>query len=183
MQSTLIAGDSINYAAAVTGYSPADGWSLRYRLTPRASGGSAIDITATDDGSGWLVQVGPAVTAAWTAGEYTWASWVQRTGERYSIGQGQCTIKADPATLAAGTDTRSAATVLLATLEAAYLEHIQSGNAVVGYYLINGRQMQYRKLEELLAAIAAARRQVESEKVAARVAAGLSPRQRFVVRM
>lgn len=183
MQSTLIAGDTINYAAAVTGYSPADGWSLRYRLTPRAGGGAAIDITAIADAGGWLVQVSPTTTAAWAPGEYTWASWMQRTGERYSIGQGQCTIKADPATMAVGTDTRTPAAILLATLEAAYLAHIQSGNAVVGYYLINGRQMQYRKFEELLAAIASARRQVESEKVAARVAAGFSPRQRFVVRM
>lgn len=183
MQSILIAGDSINYAASLPGYTPADGWSLRYRLTPRAAGGTPVDITATDSGSGWLVQVGPATTAVWVAGDYTWASWVQRTGERYSIGQGQLTIKADPAALPAGTDTRSAAAVTLATLEAAYQAHISSGNAAVGEYEINGRRMKYRKLEELLAAIAAARRQVEAERVSARVSAGLSPRLQFVTRM
>lgn len=183
MQTELIAGDSINYAAAVTGYSPADGWSLRYRLTPRDPASPAIDIAATDAGSGWLVQVGPSTTDAWAPGAYTWASWVQRTGERYSIAQGQLTIKPDPAALVSGTDTRSPATIVLAQLEATYAAYIASGNFVVGEYEIAGRRMKYRKVEELLAALAAARRQVASERVAARVAAGLPARARFVTRM
>lgn len=183
MQTELIAGDTINYAASVSGYSAADGWSLRYRLTPRLAGGTPIDITATADGSSWLVQVGPSITADWVAGDYAWASWVQRTGERYTIGQGQMVIRPNPATLAAGTDTRSAATITLARLKAAYDDYIASGNFVVGEYEIGPRRMKYRKVEELLAAIAAAQRQVASEGVAARVAAGLPPRRQYVVRM
>ena len=184
MQTDLIAGDSLNFETTVPAYPPSGGWTAKIRLVPRA-GGTPIVITGTtvSGADRFAFQVGPGVTATWPAGVYGWALWVERAGERYTQESGQITVRPDPAALAGGTDTRTAAAKALDDLRAAWAAWCASGSFTAGSYSIGGRTMQYRSIAELRAAIAAAERDVEAEKRAERIAAGLGGRTRFVVRM
>lgn len=118
----LYAGDTLEFGLNVLDYPPADGWTLKMRFAPRFTTPTqaAIDITAavgpvTVDGEvfDFAVQVTPATTATWKAGAYGWHSWVEKAGARQTLEgtqyQGELTVLADPATLAQGADTRSAA--------------------------------------------------------------------------
>jgi hypothetical protein len=184
MQTDLIAGDTLNFETTVTAYPPSAGWTAKIRLVPR-SGGSPIVITAATAATGdrYAFQVGPGVTAAWPAAVYGWALWVEKAGERYTQESGQLTVRPDPAGIAGGVDTRSAAVKALDDLRTAWAAWCASGSFTAGSYSIGGRTMQYRSIAELRAAISAAERDVEAEKRAARIAAGLGGRTRFVVRM
>ena len=81
----LIVGDTLQFDTDVPDYPASDGYTLTYRLVPRVSG-SAIEITATADGDTFAVNVAAATTAAWTAGEYSWHSYVTLSGARYTVG-------------------------------------------------------------------------------------------------
>ena len=117
MQQQLIAGDTLDFDVSVPDYAASAGYTLKYRLVPRAAG-SAIEITASANGADYAVEVSAATTSTWAAGEYAWYSWVEITGARYTIDSGQITIKANPATLAAAEDTRSQAEIALAAINA-----------------------------------------------------------------
>lgn len=179
-QTTLVAGDSLNYAVTVPEYLPADGWSLKYRLVPRAANASEFTITATASGGEYLVQVGPSQTANWTPGLYAWASWVERTGERYSIAQGQLTIKPDPAQIAAGTDTRSAAEI---ALEMVQIKLRGLATAAVESYTIAGRQLRNYPLADLVKLEAKLKSEVAAERRAAGIKDSTGTVRRVLVRM
>jgi hypothetical protein len=180
MQSTLVAGDSVNYLAEVADYAPADGWSLRYRLAPRDGGQAPIDIAATAIGDRFAVQVGPDVTADWAPGEYAWASWVEREGERYSIARGQLTIAPDPATLTAGADTRSGAELGLKAIEDTLAGRASDATL---RYKINGRELERYSIPELLKLRDFYARQVAQERRAAGLQDSTGTIRRILVRM
>lgn len=107
MQANLVAGDTLNFLTATPGYSAADGWLLKFRLVPLSTSGTPIQINTTPEGADHRAQVAPAVTATWIAGAYSWTSWVERSGETYTVNTGQISIAPDPRTVAAGYDNRS----------------------------------------------------------------------------
>ncbi len=161
MQQDLIAGDSLNFLTAGGDYPASAGWVLTYYLTPR-SAGSNISIVASAEGDDHRVAVAASTTAGYAPGVYGWAARVDKAGERYTVERGQITIAANPATLAAGTDTRSASEVALANVQA-YLQG-QASSGVLRYR-INGREIERYSLQELIkleqklvAAVAAERR-------------------------
>jgi hypothetical protein len=179
MQQDLIAGDSLNFLTAGGDYPASSGWELTYHLTPRGAG-SNITITATAEGDDHRVAVAAATTANWTAGAYGWASRVSKAGEVYTLERGQITIAANPAAIAAGTDTRSAAEVALANVQA-YLR----GQATAGVlrYRINGREIERYSIEELVKL----EQRLTNQVAADRRAAGLDDKRgtvrRILVRM
>jgi hypothetical protein len=73
----VIVGDTLAFTVTVPGYPASEGWTLKYRLIPRASG-SAIGFGSTASGAEHVVNVPAATTAAWAAGEYNWAAYVER---------------------------------------------------------------------------------------------------------
>lgn len=152
MQSTVIAGDTLDFSIPVADYPP-DVWTLKYRLIPVSTAGSVIEFDASADGDEHRVQVGPLTTELWTAGVYNWTAWVTPIAtpdtERYTVDSGVCTIKADPRQMAAGTDTRSTARKMVAQLEAALLTY-QASNGTIQEYEIAGRRMRYRDGGDLL---------------------------------
>ena len=168
MQDTLIAGDTLNYTANLPAYSPVDGWVLYLRLTPRSGSAAVATVIGVASGSSGLVQVQAGTTAAWVAGEYGWAVWVDRAGEVYTVDSGQITVRADPRTSAAGADSRSDAELGLAAIRALVM-----GKATTGQmsYAINGRQLQSYSLQDLLRLEGKYKREVDAE----RAAAGLAP--------
>lgn len=177
MQSTLIAGDSLDFLTTVNDYPPADGWTLKYRLTPRTGTDPAITITASTSGTDYRVQSAPATTAAWVAGEYAWSAWVEKTGARYVVDEGQCTIKPDPETMAAGTDTRTHASKVLAQIETA-LEGWATSGGHIAEYEIAGRRMKYADRADVLTMRSTYKAEVWREAAAAAMADGLpNPRQ------
>lgn len=180
----LIAGDSLDFSTTVADYPATDGWTLRYRLVPRFSTPTQapIDITAaTHEVSAYRVQVAASTTAGWAAGAYGWASWVEKVGQRVTLEQGgELTIAPDPAAIAQGTDTRSAAQVALAAIKALILGKATSGQES---YRINGRELRSYPLADLLALQSRIEADVLRENRAAAVAAGQGNPSRYGVRL
>jgi hypothetical protein len=175
MKDSLIIGDTLDFATSVPDYPASAGYTLKYRLIPRTSG-SAILLTASAAGEDYRVQYAPATTASWTAGEYTWSAWVEKTGERYSVDSGTVTLKADPGAVAAY-DGRTHARKMLEQIETA-LEGWAATGGHIAEYEINGRRMKYADRADVLAMRNNYKAEVWREDAAAKMASGLpNPRQ------
>jgi len=181
MQQELIAGDSLNFTAAVPDYSAAEGWTLKYRLVPRNAGGAVIDITATVVGDEYAVQIPATTTAAWGAGVYTWTSWVELGTEVYTVDAGQITVRPNPRTLPAGYDGRSQAHKALEDLKTAFAT-FSATQGTVRRYAIAGREMEFNSAAEILKQIAFWEAQLANEQAAADLAKGLKPKNRILTR-
>lgn len=182
MQTTLYAGETLNYRAEVSGYPASDGWALTLVLALR-SGGTPITVNSTPDAAGHLVQASAVTTAAWAPGAYGWELWALRGAERYRVEQGQLVVAPSLLGAVAGVDTRSQAEQARDALRAAWLAYAQSGNFVVQEMWVAGRKVMYRTVAELRAALNAAERDVLAEQRARVIAAGGSGRERLVTRM
>ena len=179
MQPKLVAGDTLDFLTTVPGYPPTDGWTLNFRLTPRVGAGSAITFSASTSGSAYRAQVSPGTTAAWPAGDYTWASWVSKTGARYSVDSGQCTIRPDPSTLASGTDTRGHVQKVLDAVEAVIANRATYDQME---YSINGRSLRRMDIGDLLKLRQLYLGELRAADAAARLSAGLGGAPRLQVR-
>lgn len=178
MQQELIAGDTLDFDVSVPDYPATAGYTLTYRLIPRAAG-TAIEITASANGADYAVEVGASTTATWSAGEYTWASYVTLAGARYTIDQGQITIKANPATLAAGTDTRSEAAIALAAIRAVIANRATLDQQE---YTIGGRSLKRTPMADLIMLLRHYEAEVAREEADARYARGLPRNNKLLVR-
>lgn len=181
----LIAGDSLDFTTEVADYPATDGWTLKYRLTPRFTtpAQAAITLTATTyQTTGYRVQAGPSETG-WEAGAYSWASWVEKSGARVTLEQGaELTVAPDPTAMAAGTDLRSDAVKALAAAKGA-LAAFTASNGAVEEYTINGRRMKFRAAADIVALISHLQGEVVREQRAAAIAAGQANPGRFGVRL
>ena len=176
MEDALILGDSLDFVTAVPVYPASSGYTLKYRLIPRVSG-AAITLTATVVGDDYRVQSLPATTAAWTAGEYTWSAWVEKTGERYTVDSGTVTLKVDPGVVAAF-DGRSHARKVLDAIEA-----VLENRATMDQeeYAINGRSLKRTPVAQLMVMRDTYRAEAWREDAAIKMAAGLpNPRHVYV---
>lgn len=113
----LTAGDTLALTASVSDYPASAGYTLKYRLAPRAAG-TAIDITATAAGDDYAVAVAASTTLTWATGFYTCTKFVEKAGERYTVDRGQLEIRAASTTLAAATDGRTHARIVLDAINA-----------------------------------------------------------------
>lgn len=163
MQSSLVIGDTLRFLKSAPAYPPADGWTMKIRLVPRA-GGSAQTLTATPEGSEYLFNVPPATTSQWTPGEYGWSSWVEKTGARYTLETGgQLTVLPDPASVAAGTDLRSRAQKALDDARAA----LAAWKPTKRSYTIGGRSWTFNSKADIVGVIHYWEGEVAKEDVAA----------------
>lgn len=175
--SSVVAGDTIAWRKTLTDYPANEGWSLKYRLINAAG---KIDITAVADGADHQVTITATTSAAYAAGEYTWQSYVEKVGERYTLEAGALTIQPDLAAQAAGFDTRSTAKKTLALLDAAMIAH--GASAWTQEYEIAGRRMKYRSPAEFEGFRNRLKAEVAREETAARLAAGLGSKSKIYVR-
>lgn len=173
---SVVAGDTWTWKRLLADY-PAGTYTLKYRLINAVG---KIDITAGASGTDHLVTVTAATTAAYPPGDYTWTAWVEKTGERYTIGSGTVIVKPNIAGLAAF-DARTEAAIILDQLMAAYTSYTAS-NGHVAEYEIAGRRMKYRSSAEILEQINVWEARVAAEKRAERIAAGLGAGNRIRVR-
>jgi hypothetical protein len=176
----LRAGDSIGWYAEVPAYPSGHGWSLSYRLIGAAG---IIDLTATAEGPvGWRASVDATDSAAWAPGDYDWLALVSRDGERYSMGGGGVvTVLPDLAAATTAQDTRTTAARALADLRAALAIWLATDGHVTEYE-IAGRRIAFADAGELRARISLLEAEVAREAQAARLADGLEPRRRLLVR-
>ena len=172
----LTAGDSYTWQRSLDDY-PAGTWTLKYQLINAAG---KIDITATATGTDHLVTLTPTTTAAYTAGDYTWTSWVEKTGYRITLGGGTITVKPNIAALTT-LDARSDAAVIVDQLTAAYKTYTASQGHVAEYE-IAGRRMKFRGSAEILEQLNHWKSILASEKRAERIAAGLGGGNKYLVR-
>src|SRR5690606_21292248 len=155
-------------------YTPADGWAMTLRLSPRSSG-SAIEISAsaTDGNIEFAVEVASATTATWAAGNYSAFARATNSGERKTDHIGEVETLADPGE-ATSYDVRSDAQKALESLKSALKSYAEAGQGHVAEYEIAGRRMKFRSSAEIVEQIRYWERVVADEAVAARLAAGES---------
>jgi hypothetical protein len=178
MRDRIVCGDTLDFVTTLPDY-PAATYTLKYRLIPRASG-TAIDITcsAGTEPNDHRCGAAAATTALWTAGEYSWASWVEKAGERYQVDAGAVTIVANPAT-ASTYDSRSQAEVALDAVNA-----VLANRATLDQrrYSISGRELERMSPGELLELRSALQIDVMRERAARNRAKGLDDGRRIYLR-
>lgn len=128
-----MAGETVQYLRASRDYTPVDDWVLTLYL----AGPSVLNVTATDDGTNFIVTLSAADTTTLSAGGYTWREIVVKGAEKHVIGAGDAEVEANVITAAAG-DLTSHEDRVIALLEAKIegkfttdMERVQVGNRVI----------------------------------------------------
>ncbi len=170
----VIAGDTIQWTRLLHDYPAGDGWTLAYTLINAAG---KVTIAASAQGDDFLVNVPAATSALWSAGDYAWRAQVSKAGQVFTVASGRITI--EPAFSAATLDDRSAARKMLDAVEAVLGNRASSE---VAEYEINGRQLKYLSIPDLLKLRDRLRFDVQREDAALAAAQGLPPPNRIFVR-
>lgn len=181
----IIAGDTLDFVDQVPEYPATEGWTLKYLLAARFTTPTQASVTLTGttyETVDYRVQAAPATTAAWVPGIYTWARWVEKTGARQALGEGEIEVKADPAMLAQGYDSRTQAEIALADCKAALANFNQTGGRIKAYS-IAGRSMEFDTSAEIIALVNYWQIQVTRENAAKAVRDGLPDPRRIYLRM
>ena len=172
----VTAGDTVTWLKSLSAYPATDSWVLSYTLINATS---KISITATASGADHLVSVAAATTAGWAAGMYTWVAVVTKAAERYTLGQGSITIAPNLAA-SATFDTRTSAKKALEAVNT--LLETYGHKAYMQGYEIDGRKQQFHTPGDFLAFRSKLMAEVAREDNAARIAAGLAPKNQISVR-
>lgn len=117
--SEIIAGDRIAWKRSdLDSDYPIASYSLKYSARLENAGSTEIEITASESGSDYIVEVGQATTANYTAGVYHWQAYIIRSSdsERVTIDSGTWEVKANSDT--ATTDPRGHVKKVLDAIEA-----------------------------------------------------------------
>lgn len=175
--SEIFVGDTLQFDVSVPSYPASGGYTLTYRLVPLSGAGAALTFNATADGDDYTVSVAAATTAAWTAGDYSWSSYVTLSGARYTVGQGLLTLKPNPASMAAGTDTRTQAEIALAAAKAA----LAAWTPTTKSYTIGDVSKTFNTPAEIREVLNYWQGRVDAERAAADRAAGRPNRSRYYV--
>ncbi len=143
----IIAGDRWAWKRTDLGsdYPPAS-----YALTYSArleSVGTEIEITASESGTDYIIEVAAATTATYTVGIYHWQAYIIRASdsERVTVDSGTFTVIADRDS--ASTDPRSHVKITLDAIEAVIESRATKDQES---YSINGRSLSRTPLEDLL---------------------------------
>jgi hypothetical protein len=179
MFSRFTNGDTFSLTTNLSAYPASEGWTLKHRFVPRAGAATPIEITTTADGDAHVALVAAAVTAEWTAGTYTFASYVENADlETFTVESGTLELLPDPRE-ATTLDTRTSAAVALANVRA-MLQGVASKN--VQRYEINGRSLEHYSIPDLIALESKLVSDVKREEAADRMAQGLKSKRRVMVR-
>ena len=144
----IIAGDRAAWKRTDLGtdYAPAS-YSLKYSARLEDSGSTEIEITASESGSDYIIEVGQSTTTAYTAGVYHWQAYITRTSdsERVTVDSGTWEIKANRD--AATTDPRNHVKKVLDAIES-----VIEGRASKDQesYSIQGRSLSRTPIAELI---------------------------------
>lgn len=176
MQNQIVAGETLNYRAVAPDYPASAGWVVTLYINPRA-GGTATSVVGTADADDHLLQVTAVTTANWAAGWWAWETWAALGGERYRLEHGQLQVVPGLIGAAAGTDTRSQAQRALDDAKAA----LAAWTPTTKRYRINGREMEFNGVADILQVISHWENEVRREANAEAMAAGRPNNRKLVV--
>ena len=138
------AGDTASWRLSLHDYPASSGWTLTYTAV---KAGAKITFASTADGDDHLIEVAAAATAAYATGDYAWQARATKGALAHTVRSGTWTVLPDFAAAgAAGLDARSHAERTLAALEA----WIENRDMAVAEYQVDGHQMRYIPVSELL---------------------------------
>lgn len=153
----IAAGNTWRWDRVFSGYTPADGWALKYAFRYVAAvaftdNQTKLDYTAPAavNGGGWeitipkTVGVGPK-TEGLTPGTYRWQAYVEKATERYTVAEGVLTVRPNFESAAVG-QLQSHAEKTLAIIEAALEGRLTSD---IESYQIAGRAISKIPIAEL----------------------------------
>jgi hypothetical protein len=169
--SDIIAGDRIAWKRSdLDSDYPIASYSLKYSARLENAGSTEIEITATESGSDYIVEVGQATTAAYTAGVYHWQAYIIRTSdsERITVDSGTWEVKANRD--AATTDPRNHVKKVLDSIEATIEGRASKDQES---YSIAGRSLGRTPIADLILLRDKYRTEYVREQRAERVANGL----------
>lgn len=143
----MIAGDYWAWKRQDLGgdYPPAS-----YALTYSArleSAATEIEITASESGTDYIVEVAAATTAAYTAGIYHWQAYITRTADSERVTVDSGTFEVKPNRDVAATDPRSHVKITLDAIEAVIENRATKDQES---YSINGRSLSRTPLKDLV---------------------------------
>lgn len=159
MQPQLTAGDSLLFSVAGGSYPASSGWVLTHLLVPRVGTG-VVTIPSIASGDDFEIAVPATTTAGWAAGEYSWFRRVERAGEKYTIEQGQLTIRPNPESLNGTFDGRSQARKAVDELRAA----LAAWSPIQRRYKIGEREMEFNSSAEIIKLLTWWEQQVAAEE-------------------
>lgn len=177
---TFIAGDRVAWKRTDLGvdYPPAL-YSLSYSARLDSDAKIRINITATETGNDYIVEVSQATTAAWNPGIYRWQSYITRTSdsERVTVDSGTFEVIANRVLSTA--DTRSKAKIIVDAIEA-----VIARRATVDQeeYTINGRSLVRTSIPDLIVLRDKYMSILNSEINAERIRNGLKSKNHIAVR-
>jgi hypothetical protein len=144
----IIAGDRAAWKRTDLGtdYAPAS-YSLKYSARLEGSGATSFDITASESGSDYIIEVGQSVSTTYTAGTYHWQAYIIRTSdsERLTVDSGTWEIISNRD--AATSDPRNHIKIVLDNIEAV-LEGRSSKDQE--NYSIQGRSLSRTPIPDLM---------------------------------
>lgn len=115
---SIVAGDTVEWTKSTDDYSPADGWTLHYRLRgPKSIDVSDANVVAS--GSEWEISIPATTTVLWAEGDYTLYGWVTKDADSFKVVETKVAILPDFRTQANPLDNRSHVKRTLDALEAA----------------------------------------------------------------
>lgn len=180
MDANIIIGQTLEHTSNAGEYTVADGWALALKLRPR-SGGAVVSASSAVSGNTYTFTVAASATAAWSPGVWDWEVWATSgAGEAHRVEAGQVTVVQGLLGAGATVDARSQAETSLAAIDAYLADKAGSG---MQSYSIAGRQLSSYSMADLLALRTHLVNEVRRERDADRVAAGLAPRNKIMVRM
>lgn len=171
----IIAGDTVKWKKSLSDYKASDGWALKYYL----QGATPITLTASADGDDHLISISAATSSSYTPGTYWWNSYVEKSGERYSIAQGTFLVKENFATLTGAYDGRSHVKKVLDALEATILGKASKDQQS---YSIAGRSISRMTVEEIIKWRDVYKRDYQNEMRSEKIARGLDTKSLVRVR-
>jgi len=144
---TLVTGDRWVWKRTDLGSDYAVGtYTLTYSCRHEGSTATEIEITASESGSDYIVEVASATTAGYTVGTYRWQAYITRDSdsERVTINNGYFEVKPDNDSDT--TDQTSHAKKTLVLIEAA----VEALNFGASSYAIAGRSFTRTDMTELM---------------------------------
>ena len=144
----IIAGDRLVWKRSDldSDYPVAD-YSLKYAARLESAGTTEIEITASESGSDYIIEVGQATTASYTAGVYHWQAYIIRTSdsERVTVDSGTWEVKSNRD--AATTDPRGHVKKVLDAIEATIEGRASKDQEK---YAIQGRELWRTPIADLI---------------------------------
>lgn len=186
----LHCGDTWSFTVDAGDDYPAGTWTLTLYLVPRFTTPTVGPITLTgapdaDDSELHRFSAAAAVTAAYTAGMYSYYTTASDGAQRFTLDasewSGEVELLADPSALAQGHDGRSDAAKALDDARAAYYTWVGS-NGHIKEYEINGRRMVYGSAGDIAKHIQALEMEVARERRAEAIRRGLADPRKVYVR-